>query len=176
MNFIWEALTILFIGFCLLRIAGKKTVSEMTGLEVITLLSIASVVAHGISEEGLWKTIVTLCVFVALLIAVQYTAMKVNLIERLFIGKATPVIEEGKIITKNLKKLRMSVDQLETKLREKGISSSSEVKSATIEVNGHLGYEMMRHAKPVTIGELEKILARLHSLQPPQKPNEQADR
>lgn len=28
----------------------------------------------------------------------------------------------------------------------------------TIEPNGQLGYELMRHAKPVTIGELERML------------------
>ncbi|MEI0738975.1 YetF domain-containing protein [Paenibacillus sp. JTLBN-2024] len=37
-------------------------------------------------------------------------------------GKATLVIQDGKIIPQNLKKLRLSADQLEAKLRVKGIS------------------------------------------------------
>jgi uncharacterized membrane protein YcaP (DUF421 family) len=175
MNFIWESLIILFTGFCLIRIAGKKTVSEMTGLEIITLLSIASVVSHAVSEGGLLKTIITLCLFIALLITIQYLAVKFNLIEKLFIGKATLVIQDGKFIAKNLKKLRMSVDQLETRLREKGISSFSDVKTASIEMSGHLGYELMRHAKPLTIGELEKILAKPHSKEKSQHQTQHAN-
>lgn len=173
MTFMWEALLILFVGFCLLRVAGKKTVSEMTGLEIITLLSIASVIGHAVSEGGLWETIVTICIFVSLLITVQYLAIKFNLIEKIFMGHATLVIQDGKIIPKNLKKLRMSVDQLETRLREKGLSSISDVKSATIEINGSLGYELMRHAKPVTVSELEQLLAKLPFHLQLQKPTPQ---
>lgn len=167
MSFVWEALIILSVGFLLMRIAGKKTVSEMTGLEIITILTIASTTGHAVSESGLWKTAVVLCLLVSLLIVAQYLAMRFNRIEKLLVGKATVVIREGKVLTRNLKKLRMSVDQLEAKLREHGIVSFSDVKTGTIEMSGMLGYELMRHARPVTMGELEKILAQLKLPQPP---------
>ena len=111
MNYIWESITILFIGFCLLRIAGKKTIGELSGLEMITILAIASTTGHAISETGLIKTILALCSLVILLILIQFLTTKYKRIERLFIGKSIPVIQEGKIITNNLKKLRMTVDQ-----------------------------------------------------------------
>lgn len=53
------------------------------------------------------------------------------------------------------------MDQLEMRLRQQGISNITDVKTATLEPNGQLGYELMRHAKPVTIGELEKLLGHL---------------
>lgn len=172
-NFIWEALIILFAGFCLLRIAGKKTTGEMTGLEIITLLAMASMIGHAVSGDGLWKTLVTLCLFVALLITVQFLAIKFDRVEKWFMGKSTLVIKDGKIIPENLKKLRLTVDQLEAKLRVKGISSFTDVKTATIEISGQIGYELMRHAKPVTIGELEKMLAQLQRKQPSQQQPQQ---
>lgn len=116
-SFILEALTVLFVGFCLLRVLGKKAVGEMTGLEIITLLAMASVTGHAVSEDGLWKTIITLCVFAALLILLQFLSIKFDMMEKLFMGKATLVIKDGKMITENLKKLRLSVDQLEVTLR-----------------------------------------------------------
>ncbi|GIP32174.1 DUF421 domain-containing protein [Paenibacillus sp. J2TS4] len=169
MGFLWNALIVLFCGFIFLRILGKKTVAEMTGLEIITLLAMASVMGHAVSEDGLWKTLLTLATFVVLLLTVQYLALKFNLMERLFMGRATLVIKDGKIITKNLKKLRITVDQLEARMREKGIASFSDVKTGTIEINGLLGYELMRQAQPVTIGELEKILAQLNLMRPKER-------
>lgn len=167
LRFIWESLAVLFTGYCLIRIAGKKTVGEMTGLEIITLLAIASMTGHAVAGDGLWKTVGALCTFVALLVTIQFLAVKFDLVEKLFMGKATLVIQDGKIIPENLKKLRMSVDQLEAKLREKGIPSFTELKTATIEMSGQLGYEWMRESKPVTIGELEQMLARLNVTQTP---------
>lgn len=173
MNFIWQAAIVLVVGFFLLRIVGKKTTGEMTGLEIITLLSMASMIGHAVSGNGLLKTVGTLCIFVTLLLTVQYLSIKSDRVEKLFMGKATPVIKDGKILSHNLKKLRMSVDQLEAKLREKGITTFADVKTATIEISGQLGYELMRHAKPVTIGELELLLSQLPYVQPstPQKSN-----
>lgn len=161
MNYIWESVAILFTGFCLLRIAGKKTVAQMSGLETITILAIASTTGHAISETGLIKTILSLCSLVALLMLIQFLTIKSHIIKRVFIGKATPVIQDGKIITNNLKKLRMSTDQLEARLRENGISFITDVKTASIEITGQLGYELMKHAKPVTLGDLEKTLDQL---------------
>lgn len=163
MNYIWESLAILFTGVCLIRIAGKKTVAQMSGLEVITILAIASTTGHAISEQGLIKTILALCSLVALLMLIQFLAIKYNFVKRLFIGKATPVIQDGEIIVKNLKKLRISVDQLEARLREKGISSITDVKFASIEITGQFGYELMNHAKIVTLGDLEKKLEQLQT-------------
>lgn len=52
----------------------------------------------------------------------------------------------------------MTVDHLETRLRQNGVSNISDVKFATLEPNGQVGYELKQHAKPVTSVELERIL------------------
>ncbi|GAC42131.1 DUF421 domain-containing protein [Paenibacillus popilliae] len=161
LHFTVEALIVLFTGFILLRILGKKTVGEMTGLEIITLLAMASMIGHAVKGDGLMKTIITLCVYVSLLLVIQYLALRFNWVEKWFMGRATLIIKDGQIIRENLKKLRLTVDQLEAKLRATGIASISDIKWATLEISGHMGYELMRHAKPVTIGEMEKMLAQL---------------
>jgi len=172
-DFMWEALTVLFVGFVLLRILGKKTVGEMTGLEIITLLAMASMIGHAVAGHGLLETVITLCIFVALLLVIQLLAVKFDWVERWFMGKATLVIKNGEIVKGNLKKLRMTVDQLEAKLREKGITSFRDIKTATIEMSGQIGYEWMNHAKPVTIGEIEKMFSTLYRTPPPKQPKKE---
>lgn len=169
MGFLLKAFIVLFVGFCLLRLVGKKTVGEMTGLEIITLLAMASMIGHAVGVNGLGKTLLVLCVFAALLIAVQFLSVKVDFAERWFMGKATLVIQNGQILTANLKKLRMSVDQLEAKLREKGISSVIDVKTATIEMSGEIGYELTEEAKPVRFKDLQAMSSQLQPIQQPPK-------
>lgn len=135
----------------------------MSGLEIITILAIASTTGHAISEQGLIKTIIALCSLVALLILIQFLVIKFNFVKRLLIGKSTLVIQDGKIIINNLKKLRITIDQLEARLREKGISSITDVKTASIEITGQFGYELINNSKTVTLGELEKIIEDLQS-------------
>ncbi|KJB87764.1 membrane protein [Paenibacillus sp. E194] len=172
-SFIGEAVIVLSFGYCLLRVLGKKTVGEMTGVEIITLLAMASMIGHAVKGDGLLRTLITLCVFVTLLLTIQFLAIKFNWVEKWFVGRSTVVIEDGVIVEKSLKKLRLTVDQLEAKLRTKGITSLSEVKTATIEMSGHIGYELARHAKPVTIGELERIMKAWNKTVPKQPQKEE---
>ena len=74
-------------------------------------------------------------------------------------GKAVLVIQNGQVLSRNLKKLRMSVDQLESKLREQGISAITDVKTGTIEISGQLGYELVDEAKPITFRDLQALTA-----------------
>ncbi|WP_276352278.1 DUF421 domain-containing protein [Cohnella caldifontis] len=157
--FVWESTVVLSAGFILMRWIGKKSVGEMTGLEIITLLAMASMIGHAVADEGLWRTVAILCIFSVLLITVQYLSLKFDWMERWLMGKATPVVQNGEIMEAGLKKLRLTVDQLEAKLREKGIESFRDLKTATVELNGQIGYEYMKHAKPVTIGELERFFS-----------------
>lgn len=71
------------------------------------------------------------------------------------------VVQNGTINVPELRKLRMSVDQLGTRLRLNGISCISKVddiKTATIEPNGELGYELKDEAKRLTKKEFKKLM------------------
>ncbi|WP_369689341.1 YetF domain-containing protein [Bacillus sp. AFS037270] len=73
-------------------------------------------------------------------------------------GKSKIVIENGKLNVKNLKKLRLTVDGLEMRMRNMGPTKLSDIKIGTIEPNGQLGYELKEDAKPLTIGEFKKLI------------------
>jgi uncharacterized membrane protein YcaP (DUF421 family) len=170
--FALEAMIIIIAGFVLLRFAGKKVIAEMTPLEMVTTLAIGTVIGHAESYGKLWKTILTISVFVAILIVFQYLALKWPFFQKLIIGKPTLVIKDGTVLNRNLSRLRMTVEQLEMRVRERGISQLSDVRTATVEVNGQLGYELIESAKPVTQGQLSQLLKELKLEQPKAEPKQ----
>lgn len=78
------------------------------------------------------------------------------------------MIENGELQKQNLKKHRLTVDQLEMRLRTQGISKLSDVKNVTLESNGQIGYELSDDAKPFTMGEYKKFLRMQNNLQQPE--------
>jgi uncharacterized membrane protein YcaP (DUF421 family) len=154
----WEALILLIAGIVLIRIAGKKSIAQMTGVEIVVVLAIGTTMGHAIKENKFWQVIILLSLFVLFLIVVQYVQLKIKFVERFLVGSATIVISDGEIVIASLKKLRMTQEQLEMRLREKGIAHISSIKTATIESNGELGYELMDDAKPITRKELLQAL------------------
>ncbi|WP_336775992.1 DUF421 domain-containing protein [Paenibacillus sp. MMO-58] len=152
------ALLFAAVSILLLRLAGRKSISQMTMPQLGILLTVGAIMGSEVSGKGALKTIVAAAVFIAVLVGVEWLTTKSNTAERLLKGVAIPVIENGEMKIENLRKLRISVDDLEKRLRMIGVSAFQDVKSATIEVNGELGYELFPHAKPVTIRDLETLL------------------
>ncbi|WP_042460231.1 DUF421 domain-containing protein [Neobacillus dielmonensis] len=158
-SFLWQSLVLILAGLSLLRLSGRKSISQMTIAQTIVMISIGTIIVQPIVEKSTIKAIVASAIFVAVTVLLEYLQVKFNPFEKLITGKSKIVIQNGTVNSMNLRKLRMSVDQLEMRLRNVGITKISDIKTATIEANGLLGYELMEDAKPVTVGELKKILS-----------------
>lgn len=161
MDFIWKALILVACGMILLRISGRKSISQMTVAQTVVMISIGSIIIQPFVNKSVLKTLGVAGVYIVFLLILEYLQIKSNYIENIVTGKSKVVIEDGKLVTENLRKIRLTVDQLEMQLRSRGITDLSDVETATLEPNGRLGYELKRHAKPVTIGEMEKMLGYL---------------
>lgn len=152
------ALLFAAVSIILLRLAGRKSIAQMTMPQLGILLTIGAIMGSEVGGKGAAKTILAAAVFIAVLVGVEWLTLKSNTAERLLKGVAVPVIENGEIMTNNLRKLRISVDDLEKRLRMIGVSAFRDVKTATIEVNGELGYELYPQARPATLRDLETLL------------------
>lgn len=159
-NEVWKALILIVFGMLVLRLAGRKSISQMTIPTTIAMISIGTIIVQPIADHSIVITIVAAAVFIAVLIVVEWLQLRWSAFEKLIKGPAVIVIEAGRLNTDNLKKIRLTVDALEMSLREKGISRLSDVKTATIEPNGQLGYELQDGAKPVTLMQMEALLAK----------------
>lgn len=160
-SLIWKTIIIFFAGKLILRLGGRKSISQMTITQTIVMVGIGSLLIQPIAEKGIRGTLLIAFLFTMLMVLSEYLEIKFDLLESLFSGKAVVVIENGEIILKNLKKLRLTVDRLETRLRQNGVSSLNDVKTATIEVSGQIGYELKDDKKPLTKEDFITIMAEI---------------
>lgn len=122
----------------------------MTITQVVVMVGIGSLLIQPVAGKDILHTLAVGLIITVLMIITEYLEMKFDFLETISTGKAKIVIENGKLNLENLRKLRMSVDRLETRLRQSGISSVEDVKYATIEVSGQLGYELNENKKAIT--------------------------
>src|SRR5699024_3390359 len=130
-NLIWKAILIVLVGTLLLRIAGRKTVSQMTLAETVLMISLGTLLIQPVVGKNIWLTFGVGVVLVLTLIVLEYVQIKSDALEQLITGKSKILIENGEINEKNLIKLRMTVDQLEMNLRQKNVTNISDVEWAT---------------------------------------------
>lgn len=163
-NWIWETIVIFFVGKFILRFGGRKSISQMTITQTIVMIGIGSLLIQPIAEENIAVTLSVALLFTLLMVITEFLEVKFDFLESFFSGKAVLVIENGTLNMKNIKKLRLTVDRLETRLRQNGIRSIEDVKTATIEVSGQIGYELKDEKKPLTKEDFIAIMSEIADL------------
>ncbi len=159
-----QTFLIFFVGTFILRIGGRKSISQMTISQTIVMIGLGSLLIQPITGRGLFITLLAAFVLVILMIITEYLEVKVDPLETFFTGKAIVVIEDGEPHLENLRKIRLSIDRLETRLRQVGISAICDVQYATIEVSGQLGYKLKENKQPLTRGDFMELMTNISEI------------
>ncbi|MBY6054553.1 DUF421 domain-containing protein [Cytobacillus firmus] len=163
-DWIWNSILVVIGGTLLLRIAGRKSISQMTLAQVVIMIGIGSLLIEPVSGESIWTTLAVGLILVLTLVIMEYAQMKSDKFEKFITGQSKIIIEDGKLNEQNLRKLRFTVDQLEMKLRQHNVAVISDVRWATLEPNGQVGYELIEEAQPVTKKEFLQLQADVQQL------------
>lgn len=162
---IWKTILIYIVGTVLLRLSGRKSISQMTVPQVVVMIALGTLLIQPVSGHGLGYTFLVAGILVIMMLLTEYLDLKFDRLETFFTGKAKIVIENGQINLKNLRSLRLTVDKLEARLRQKGISRIEDIEWATMETSGHLGYSLKKSHLPSTKKDIQEILERLNRIE-----------
>lgn len=160
-NFVWKALVISFGGVLILRVAGRKSISQLTVAQTTLMIAVGSLIIQPLSDKSVWITLVITLILVLALIFIEYISMKSYKLEKFFYGSAKIVVENGKIKEDTLKKIRLTVDMLELRIRQQGVQNISDLQWATIESNGQLGYILKPEKQYATKQDIQIIISLL---------------
>jgi len=166
---ILNAVITIVSGILILRIAGRKSISQMSISQTVLMISIGSLIVRPLGNNSILKTLLIALIFVFTLVIIEFLQLRFRLLELFINGKSIVLIENGKLIKENLKKTRLTVAKLEMRLRQYGVQSIDDLKTATIEINGEIGFELKEEKKPITEELLRKLLIEAgFSVNPPQ--------
>ncbi|WP_226035281.1 DUF421 domain-containing protein [Aquibacillus saliphilus] len=165
LHFIWKAIVVVIGGIIILRVAGRKSISQLTVAQTVMMVAVGSLIIQPVSERNIWITLVITLLMVLTLIFVEYLVLKFDKAETFIYGKSLVVVDNGKIIEKNLKKLRLTVDMLEVRLRQQNIQHISDLQWATIESNGQLGYLLKPSKLHATKEDIQMVMDTIQGTQ-----------
>ena len=132
--------TILAVLLLLLipKILGKQTLSNMTFHDFVTGITLGAIAANLAFNKDLKSPylILSIVVFTLTSLLLSYIALKSRKMRNWISGSPTVLIEGGKILEENMRKIRYTMDTLDQSLRENGIFDIEEVEFAILEDNG----------------------------------------
>ena len=150
-----RAIVSLVFLFFMTKLIGKKQVSELSLFDYVISISIGNFAAEMTTStdtqvlNGLFGVLIF--GFVAVLVSIF--TMKSIILRRLFMGSPTILMENGRFVYKNLKRVKMDINDFLETARIAGYFDVSKIKYALMEANGKISFMLKEENNPVTVKE-----------------------
>ena len=151
-----RSLVSLIVLFLITKAIGKKQVSELSLFDYVIGISIGNFAAEMIMnfDNNYYNGIVAMITFGLIAWLVSYFTMKSMVLRRIIIGTPTVLIQNGKIIEKNLRKMMIDINDLLEQCRSNGTFDIGEIEYAIMEANGKISILPKKEYAPLIVKDM----------------------
>ena len=138
-----------------MRIMGKRQLGDMRPAELVVTLMIADVVSVPLQDTGipLLAGVTPLVILVAMELLLSGLMLKSPLFQRLICGKPVVVVQDGVLHQQELRRLRMTVEDLYVAMRAQAIFDITQIAYAVAETNGQVSFLLKPDNLPATAAD-----------------------
>ena len=135
------AVAFLFV-YLLTRVIGRRELSSMQPFDLILLVMIGDLVQQGVTQNDFSVTGALLVgsTIALMTVGVSYTSFKLPRLRPVLDGEPVIVVEDGEPIERNLRRNRITLEELAAAARANGIGSLDSVRWAVLETNGRISF------------------------------------
>ena len=147
---------IYFVALIMVRMLGKRELGRLSPFDFVVVIALGEVIAAPFIDDKLKlsNVLLALVLLVALQLFVSWISLKSEKIRTFFGAKPTIIIQNGKIVEKNMKKLKYNMGDLLEQLRQKNLFNIADVEFAVLETSGQLSAIPKSQRRPVTPQDL----------------------
>jgi len=130
-----------FIVF-VMRVIGRRELSSMTPFDLVLLIILGDAVQQGLTQDDYSVTgaMIAVSAIATLQVATSYLSFRSQRARTILEGDPIVLVERGEIIEKNLKRERMTSDEIAEEMRQQQIESLDDVKWGILESNGSISF------------------------------------
>jgi uncharacterized membrane protein YcaP (DUF421 family) len=141
-DIIVRAIVVFFVILVVTRAVGRRELSSMEPFDVILLVVIGDLVQQGVtqSDYSLTGAIMVISTMSVLTVVTSYVSYRFRRLRPLLEGEPLVLVEAGKPIERNLRRERITIEELQSAAREQQLASLEGVHLAVLETNGRISF------------------------------------
>jgi uncharacterized membrane protein YcaP (DUF421 family) len=140
MDLVGRAVIVFFAIFVVTRIVGRRELSTMEPFDLILLIVTGDLVQQGVtqSDYSLTGALTVIATIALLTVALSYVSFKVPRLRPVLDGEPIVLVQDGEVIERNLRRERITIDELLAEARQQQVGSLDQVRFAVLETNGRI--------------------------------------
>jgi uncharacterized membrane protein YcaP (DUF421 family) len=140
MDLVFRALVLFGGVYILLRVVGRRELAQMAPIDFILLIVLGDAIQQGLTQDDYSVTGAFIVIFTIAVIQVVlgYVTFRSHRVRMVLEGEPMVLVEDGRIIEKNLKRSRIAAEELAEEARLSQVSSLKDVAWAVLETSGKI--------------------------------------
>lgn len=142
MDIILRAAAVFLLLFVVTRIMGRRELGEMEPFDLILLVVLGDLIQQGVTQSDYSFTGAALAVatLALLTVAVSYLSFRFRRLRPLLDGRPIVLLHDGVPIDANLRRERITVEELRAQARLQQIARLEDVRVAVLETGGQISF------------------------------------
>ncbi len=142
MDIVIRATVAFLLIFMLTRVVGRRELGSLEPFDLILLVVIGDLAQQGVtqSDASLTGTLLAIATFGLLSVVLSYASFRFRRMRPLLEGEPIVLVENGTPIAGNLKRERITIDELTAEARLQHIASIADVRWAVLETSGKISF------------------------------------
>src|SRR3954463_2141672 len=140
MDLVLRAAVVFVFVFLITRVVGRRELSSLEPFDLILLVVTGDLVQQGVTQSDYSVTgaLTVISTFAALTVFVSYLNFKFRRLRLALDGQPIVLVMDGNVLEGNLRRERMTRDELEAEARLQQAESLDDVKLAVLETGGNI--------------------------------------
>ena len=147
-----RGVSVYILALFLTRLMGRKLVSQMTFFDFIMAVSMGAIIANAVVGQQFTSAsaVIAFVILSILTVSLGYLHIKSLRVRKLINSEPVVLVENGTIIEENMKNIKLTINELMMKLREKNAFNLADVEFAIMETDGELSVLPKAEMQPLT--------------------------
>ena len=142
MEIVVRATVLYFFVFLLLKVMGKKELSQLSAFELILLITMGDLIQQGITQDdtsisGAILAVATIALWV---LAISYVSFRWPGARKILEGVPVVVVRDGELLPDAMKIQRLHEEELLEQARHAGVEHLSDLRFAVLEADGKFSF------------------------------------
>jgi uncharacterized membrane protein YcaP (DUF421 family) len=137
-----RAIAIFFFILLLTRVIGRRELSSLAPFDLILLIVLGDSLQQGLTQDDYSVTgaLIAVTTIAVLQRVVSYVSFRFGAMRRILEGEPVVIVQDGRVIEPNLRRERLTPDDVAEEARAHQIDSLDSVKWAVLEPNGSISF------------------------------------
>jgi uncharacterized membrane protein YcaP (DUF421 family) len=131
-----------FVLIVLFRILPRRTIGDVGMMDLLLVVLIAGATNSAMASDSM--SLIDCVILVVTLVGWDYAINKLTFavpaLERLVSQPSLPIVENGRLLRRNMSAEQITIEELEHQLRQNGIADVKSAKAATDGSHGHITF------------------------------------